>query len=179
MNDIKVLFLKGKVAIAPNEFSKDVEIELFQQFYNSFPDDSYLKGYFKGLVGEVESNIRDDFWYVPVEIIAQLTERLELALKDVEILKVRNREILEDSDKSIENLRGFNAKLENDVHELQQRLEVENKRVAALMLENEKITLRAESQKASSDHEIMCLKAKLYDLTQLADKCTQNLREVM
>jgi len=175
MNDIKVSFLKGRVAIAPNEFTKDVEIELFQQFYNSLPADTYLKGYFKGLVGEVESNIRNDFWYVPVEIISDLTERLEQAMKDIEILNVRQG----NSEKVIEILRGSNEKSENEAQNLQESLKVESKRVAELMAENEQLIRRADSQKASYDHEFMRLKAKLYDLAQLADNCTPNLREVM
>lgn len=167
MDDIKISFLKGKVSIASNEFTKDVEIELFQQFYDSLPTDSYLKGYLKGMAWEIESNIRNDFWYVPIEIIADLTNKCEVSLKEVEILKDRTLEISKDREKSTEYFNELTTKLRTEIQDLTQNLETKTKQVNELSEENERLSQEAKSQKALYDLEIMELKAKLYDASQI------------
>jgi len=77
--------------------SKEQEIQKFNRWYKSLEEGSYLQGIFKGMSGEVEQQIRNDFAVPVIETLEQARidrgRELDEANNLVKVLEKRNRDL--------------------------------------------------------------------------------------
>ena len=73
--------------------TKDREIEIVSTFYNSLPEDSYLKIILKGMPEYCEEQIRNDWAINPLEELRECDSKIKIAKQSESQFKIRNEQL--------------------------------------------------------------------------------------
>jgi len=152
------------ITIPQGNLTKNQEISLINEIYDTLPQESYLKMILKGLPGYCEEQIRSDFAVAPAETIETerrraKKEKADLETKLVELEKLRMHAELQIKELNV-NVNLLKAELQSAEKDIKQS------RATSTRLQSEVNETKKINEKLHQD--IIGLKAELYDMISTA-----------